>query len=303
MNNVSLLIHGPYENNCLDKIYQNYYKVSLNIKETIIVSYMKDKPLYQNLLQQYPDWKVKLVTVKDTINPGFFNINRQILSVKTGLHNVCKDNFVIKLRNDQFIDFEKLFHILEKKKYFEMCRQKIITTNCYTRKDRLYHPSDMFLCGWYSSLLKYYSVPLDEDTHLEHIMKLQEEDLLCTKKYHSLRLVPESYLFRNYIKQYGWNIKETKEDSFEALQQFVHVINSWNINFCWAKERTPYCKKNSLILPCRFKLRPFNGVKKEKAKCWNGRDINKEVSTIKDMYYLLKSRILFNLKYKFKFKL
>ena len=301
MNNVSLLIHGPFENNCLDKIYQKYLKVASNILETIVVCYIKDEAAYRQQLQEYPAWKVKLVTIKDIINPGFFNINRQIVSVRAGLDHIDKNNFVIKLRNDQFVDFKKLFYILKKKNFFMNDRKKIVSTNCYTRKDRLYHPSDMFLCGWCQTLLKYYGVPLDEDTHLEHMMKLQIEDLQFSGKYHSLKIVPESYLFRNYIECEGWDIKETKQDSFEALKKFTYIINSWNINFCWAKERTPYCGKNSLILTCRFSLRPFPAVKKEKAKCWNGRKINEEITTIKDMYYLLKSRILFNLKYKCKF--
>jgi hypothetical protein len=300
MNNISLLIHGPYANNCLDKIYKNYLKVASQIAETIIVCYIQDERDYRQLLEEYPEWKINLVMIKDTINPGFFNINRQILSVQEGLKHINKNNFVIKLRNDQCVNFRKLFHILDKKQYFISNREKIVTTNCYTRRDRLYHPSDMFLCAWQSSLLKYYSAPFDEDTHLEHIMRLQMEDIQTLGKYHSLKIVPESYLFRNYLSQQGWEIKETKKDSFAALQKFTYVINSWNIDFCSAKERTPYSGRRGLILPFYLKTRPFNGVKEEKARCWNGRTINNEITTLKDVYYLLKSRIIFNLKYKHK---
>lgn len=296
-NNITLLIHGPFAGNCIDVIYKNYCKVKEKIIKTIIVSYASDIDIYKQMMENFPEWKVTFVVIKDVINAGFFNINRQIKSVNAGLSAIDKNCYVIKLRNDQSINFIKLFKILQKKDYFESETSKILTTNCYTRKDRLYHPSDMFLAGWYVAMKKYYSAPLMSDTHLSHTMKLQEEDMMYNKKYRSLNIVPESYLFRNYLQQNSWLIKEDKKDSFEALKRFIYIVNSWKIDFRWNKERTPYCKAGAVVLPCKFKLRPFNGVAKEKAKCYDNSQINNEFKTPKDWYYLIKSNLLFYIKY------
>ena len=82
----------------------------------------------------------------------------------------------------------------------------------------------MFLCGSYKVLKDYYSLPLMEATHLDHMMSLQELDQNNPRSYHSLSIVPESYLFRNYLIKQKWEIKETYEDSLKALQKYVFLI-------------------------------------------------------------------------------
>ena len=297
MNNITLLIHGPFAGNFLDSIYQNYCKVSQKISETIIVCYQDDYESYCEYLKKTPQWNIKLVTVKDIINPGFFNINRQIMTVRAGIKN-ASGSFIIKLRNDQCVNFQKLFSILEKHNYFSEEPQKIITTNCYTRKDRLYHPSDMFLCGNHEAVKKYFSVPLMQETHLDHQLFLQQLGQKTNLKYFSLPVVPESYLFRNYIKKQGWKIKETPKDSFNALKKYTFLINSWDIDFRWVKARNPYLNAKSIILPSFFNIKPFEGMPKEKARCYNAHQLGCKKLSLKDIYYITLSRVLFNLKYK-----
>ena len=139
-----------------------------------------------------------------------------------------------------------------------------------------------------------------EATHLDHMMSLQELDQNNPRSYHSLSIVPESYLFRNYLIKQKWEIKETYEDSLKALQKYVFLINSWNIDFRWNKQRTPFYPAKSLVHPCRFKLRPFDGVAKEKAKCFSAHNINQSYPTLKDIYFLVKSRIVFYFAYNLK---
>lgn len=154
----ALLIHGPFSTEWLSQIKLQIENFKKGFNQIIIVSYQSDYEKYLALLESLNLSNIEITTVKDTINPGFFNINRQILCVNKGLKLIDNDSCVFKLRNDQSVDFNKVV------KYEN--DEKIITTNCYSRRDRLYHPSDMFLFGRLQLLKDMYSLPTVTDTHL-----------------------------------------------------------------------------------------------------------------------------------------
>ena len=186
---IALLIHGPFATEWLVKIKQQILKFNSNFNQIILVSYIADKEKYEALLRQLNiEGIVKIVIIKDLINPGFFNINRQLISVRAGLEAIEDESVIIKLRNDQCVNFNKLI------KYYE--NNKIITTNCFTRIDRLYHPSDMLLCGNKSDLLNLFSMPMMQETHLMIEMKNKK---LCEENLHLnyLPIAHESELFRH----------------------------------------------------------------------------------------------------------
>ena len=167
---ISLIIHGPFNEEWLDEIINQINNTNLIFEEKVIVSYAQDMQNYYNRLNELNSLdNFTICSCKDIINPGFFNINRQIKTVFTGLNALKnKDCIVIKLRNDQCVNFNKLQPFLDK-----INSEKIITTNCFTRKDRLYHPSDMFLCGYYSFMYEYFSCNPMDNTHLGHIIQVQ----------------------------------------------------------------------------------------------------------------------------------
>lgn len=279
----ALLVHGPFSTEWLIQIKKQINKFKKGFDKIVLVSYQDDYGKYLNLLESLNLNNIEIVTVKDTINPGFFNINRQILSVNKGLENIDDNCYVFKLRNDQSIDFNKVA------KYAN--DEKIITTNCFSRRDRLYHPSDMFLFGHSKLLKKMYSMPLLAETHLmtENKNKLMYKN---TPNLKALPFAPESILCRYYLKLQGWDFKETKKDSFNAIKKYYIILNSWNIDFRWHKKRTHLCPEDFLILPHYFTVAPFKGVPPEKVSCYLETDFNKKFLTIKDLYYLILSKLV-----------
>lgn len=292
MNNAfSLLIHGPLEGQWIDEIVRQIRQCAFSFKKIVVVGYAADEAEYRQIIErQFQNIRFTLVCVPDLINPGFFNINRQIHMVSAGLSACPEDSLVFKLRNDQCVDFNAVARLAP-----IALSGKIVTTNCFTRKDRLYHPSDMFLFSSWELLKKYYSCPLMQRTHLGHMLDLQLQFRAEPESMKSLPLVPESYLFREYLKACGYSIKETPEDSLQALRKFMYVVNSWDISFRWNKKRTPFYPRGSLILPYTYNMRPFAGAPKEHASCLARHEVNGERPTVKDRFYIEKSLLIFSL--------
>ena len=291
MDKISLLIHGPYHDNILKKISISLGKSDYNISEVVFVIYENDKKLYEkDISDLFGECKVKKIYVKDLINPGFANINRQLLTVKAGLNEIDDSNFVIKLRNDQSFDFNKFFEKIKKFKWNFDNDKKIVTTCCYTRKDRLYHPSDMFLASKAKILKEYYDIPFYDKTELNVILEIRElvENSPTNIVYNPFS--PESELFRNFLKKQNWDFKETREDSYNAFKKYIYLLNSWDISLRWKKKRNyPFKKGNQIILPHFFKLAPFEGGPIEKAACILRHEIHGNKNIV-DHYYTIKSK-------------
>ncbi|MGL4666817.1 MAG: hypothetical protein ACRCWR_02670 [Saezia sp.] len=290
---ISLLMHGPADRSWLDKICTEIKKASFSFEKIVIVSYVTDLEKYANLLAENGvSDLIELVPCKDTLNPGFFNVNRQIKTVHTGLQRLPQDAYVIKMRSDQSIDFNKIFPYLEKIK-----EHAILTTNCFTRSDRLFHPSDMLLCARWIDMNRYFSAPYMNNTHEAHIM---QERLLyenTDRKSTALQVTPESYLFRTYLEGLGWETQETKDDSLASLRKYIYLINSWDIDYRWKESRTPYLSGSSLILPYYMDMRPFEGGPLERCRCIHRHTLQQTKPTFKDLYYINLSKVLFTLKY------
>lgn len=305
---ITILLHGPW-NNCITKkiieylkeIYQSLSNIEL---EMVIVSYVGDMEELEACLKEIGEieYPIRVVQVKDLFNPGFYNINRQIYTVHIGLKNVASDRFVVKLRNDQIVNFKKLFYLLRRLKFFRELEQKFLTTNCYTRKDRLYHPSDMFLCGWRNDLLQYYSAPLMAETSAEWKMKMLHVLETEPENFRVHFRTPESYLFTYYLESEGWKLKGTEEDSYQAIRTYFYVANSWDIDYCWNKARVPGRKAGNLILPISGNCRPFGWDTPirdntgefywESVSCYERSDFTQK-RTKKDAYYVELAKRLF----------
>lgn len=277
-NKYALLIHGPFETQWMSQIKSSIQKFEKRFDQIIIVSYINDYQNYSQLLDNLNlGYKVDFVTVKDTVNPGFFNINRQLICVKAGLEKIESGSYVFKLRNDQSVDFNKILpHI----------SNKIITTNCFTRSDRLYHPSDMFLAGPLEEMKDLYSMSLVEETHLMTQMRNQ---ILYQKDptLKALPICPETLLCRNYLQIKNWKFLETKEDSYNAVKTYYTVLNSWNIDYRWHKKRTHLCPKDFFVMPHYFTIAPFEGFPEENAKCYLASDFTNKNPSFKDLFYFV----------------
>lgn len=282
----TLLIHGPFVGHALGEIFAEFQKWPLHTKvEVVLVVYTDDRKKTEEYLRKQSDIpKYRMIEVKDLINPGFFNINRQIVTVRAGLEAIQSDRFVIKLRNDQWVDFSALQKELEKRDWLTEEREKLVTTNCFTRKDRLYHPSDMFLCAWQPTLAKYYSAPLMNETHIgveSGILEKISNGIPFQKAF----ICPEIYLCKNYLNLMGWELKYTERDSFRAIQRYFRIINSWEIGLRWKKARTPYKGEGAIILPQYWNWPPFPGMKDEEISCYLRSDFEGKYTEEDKKYY------------------
>lgn len=296
INKITVLVHGPYSGNKYNEIFYNLQKSQKIISEIVISTYEKDIEKTNNIVKSLKlSVPIKISTTKDLINPGYFNLNRQIICVQNGLKELPNDSMVVKLRNDQWINLKKLYKIIQKE-FGKKESHRIITTNCFTRKDRFYHPSDMFLSGWCYDLKNYYSLPLQEKSHLnfqfEMIRKLKQTH--CT--FNEILVSPESELFKNYLLKNNWELKYTDSDSFSSIKQYMKVINTWDISLKWGKKRNAILPANTIILPYHFKLQPFPNAPKENAICYSRSDFEGR-KNIKDLFYLSISWIFFEIEF------
>ena len=287
-NNICLLIHGPLNGHCIELIRKKIDSSPVKFNKIVIVSYIHDYEEYSKVLENcFSGLQYHIIQVKDLLNPGFANLNRQVIQVNTGLSNLPKDSFVIKLRNDQYVDFKKLFYCIEKHNLFsEQGEQKILTTNCYTRRDRYYHPSDMFMAAPLAVMAEYFDYPMMKETEVMQKMRVQEMfEIDQAMKFNPIS--PESELFRNFLKKNSWNVLETEEDSLAALKKYTYLLNSWDIELRWNKERNfPFRKKNQIVLPHFFTMAPFSGAPVEKHSCYMRTDIIGGAPTNLDKKYI-----------------
>jgi hypothetical protein len=253
----------------LDEIRRQIDVFNGHFCQIIIVSYAADYDEYKTELKKYFDrLNYEIVQVKDVLNPGFANLNRQVVQLQAGLAAAENGNFIVKLRNDQNINFNKLFAIVEKYNLFCNDEIKILTTNCFSRKDRLYHPSDMFICASKSVLLQYFDYPYMQKTEIQYKMEISEIFIKNPKMTFN-PIAPESKLFRNFLRNNQWHILETKKDSAAAMKKYTYLFNSWDIDLRWKKKRNyPFEFENEIILPHYFTLAPFEGAPKEVHQCW-----------------------------------
>jgi hypothetical protein len=290
---ISLIIHGPYDRAWLHEINSSVAGFDGSFENIILVCCALDYLDYNEKINSFSSLsKAKIVVIKDTLNPGFFNLNRQLRALNAGLMHVADGSLVIKLRSDQSVNFNKLYHYLCKADPY-----KLVTTNCFTRIDRMYHPSDMLLCGTKDLLADYFSCPLMSDTHLTHIMKAQLAQSHSSDQQTFLKIVPESYLFRCFLKKKGWSIRESYEDSLNSLRAYIAILNSWDIELRWNGNRTPIMPKGSIILPLYFRMKPFEGGPIEVADYLHRHKLDNTKPSMADIYYISLSRIISWLKF------
>ena len=97
---VCFIVHGPISDNAYKEVFGSLLKIKNRIHSVIVSTYTDCRKDTEKSIQQYGgDLKIKPVYSKDILNPGYFNLNRQILTVRAGLDNVPDKTLVVKLRN------------------------------------------------------------------------------------------------------------------------------------------------------------------------------------------------------------
>lgn len=284
----TLLIHGPisaYSRLVLADARQAVH--SGLVSDCVIVTYRKEEAKLLAAAQGPLDW-AKVTLADDVTNPGFANINRQINMVRSGLRCIGDDDrIVVKLRSDQRVSLAKVRDAITQH-HRALQEGMLVTTNCYTRKDRLYHPSDMFLIASSSTLLDYYPSQFFPETELDDHMAIREASR-ANQSLSSIEQWPESRLYRNLLAGRGWVFKNTPNDSVAALRAHCVMLDSRAIHLKWEK----FYGGRITLVPYDFLMAPFEGVVKEQAACFTVEELHQR-NTRQSRVTRLLTRLLWN---------
>lgn len=179
--------------------------------------------------------KIKLILNPDPIQPGVFNINRQIISSRNGLEFALTDfEFSIKSRTDQvFVDprfLNQLRILFDRYSVDDSKNSRIVVSSLNTFAFRLYGASDMFQFGKTKDLFEYWNQPLDS-RNIDELTAISPNLVAEAQK-----LVAEVYLNTNYFK-----LKEKKspqynlEESLHFLANYFVVADAQSLGHIWLK--------------------------------------------------------------------
>ena len=195
---------------------------------------------------------VKLVLNQDPETPGVFNINRQIVSTKSGLLMAQGiEEYAIKTRTDQvFTDsrfLSQLRILLENEVNNTDIKPRIIISSLNTFAFRLYGASDMFQFGRTRDLISYWDQPLDLRP-IEEATKISLNLEAEAKK-----RVAEVYLNTNY---FIFRNKKTPNYSFEESLEFFAksfvVADADSLGHRWLKNTNLSNRWRAPIFPNKF---------------------------------------------------
>lgn len=227
---IALLIHGPFS----DYAATSVKKYEHLFDQVVISGYRQEEELWL----PFACGKT-LKMSEDVFNPGPWNVNRQLNLVSAGLKEIEPDTIILKLRSDQRVNFIKVLRYLNKNMIQFWNTPNYLTTNCFTRIDRLYHPSDMFVVGSHATLSNLFGVEptfttqLDAEILVRRLVDRGEDP-------NSAYVWPESYIFTKYLERMGWNLLGTYDDSQAALSRFVIIMNSMSVGLKWEKKYARY---------------------------------------------------------------
>lgn len=187
---------------------------------------------------------------------GFFNINRQIVLCASGIDLIPPHFQVIKLRSDQRVNVGRVVDELH-----ALPPEKLLTTDSFTRTDRLFHPSDMLMGGPANLLRAYFSLgarsPLSE---------IETKLLIARKQRRSEPIIewPETWLFLNYLRLRGNYPEEiNRVTSKMAIEENFAIVTARSVRLKWAKFYSGWIA----VRPYSFDLPPFEGALIENARC------------------------------------
>ena len=217
MRQLSFVFQGKvyFDNDC-SEVIENIRRVRVIYpsSEIILSTWSVSLQKEYDLLKKLKDLDVKIIfsadpgplVYRDKSCEWTSNINRMILSSKNGIECSTRD-YVIKLRTDSYFKNDNLRKIFSKrdminKRYnrdvlYSLFTERIINCNLFARHSRSYrpfdyHPGDIMMLGKKEDVLNFFCSPLADESLFEVIFNKYLFSLM--------NLVPEQYLWVNYIK-------------------------------------------------------------------------------------------------------
>lgn len=174
--------------------------------------------------------------------PGFQNVNLQIVSTRAGLEalGTFGVSHAVKSRSDVRVEAD-VRALLEEIRSTYPCRaglrqaERIVVAQSYTRIGMPYHASDMILMGAWSDLRTYFDVPLrpDGDLSSRRWRTLSLHDRLFSER--GITTHAEQYLCLSYLRRIGWTPRCTIADWHDVLASLLCVVDDSALGFRWRK--------------------------------------------------------------------
>ncbi len=188
---------------------------------------------------------VSVIFNKRPSDPGFGNINLQLVSTKSGLDLAKLKNlkYCIKTRadcrmnkNDIYPYLKALVEIFPLKKNVK-ANSRIVASSVNTCKYKIYGTTDILLFGHIDDMLIYFESTLFDESLLKY--KFGKFPSLIN----NTPVVAETFLCARYLKNIGVNLEWTLDHWWECLRDYFCIIDSDSIDFLWKKKDWQYEKR------------------------------------------------------------
>ncbi len=205
-------------------LYKHYYP-----KATLILSTWKGEN--EKLLERIRQSGVEVVLSEKPKDQGPRNINMQITSAVAGLTRAqaLKKRYAVKTRTEaRLYERGTLAYFTDLLLTFPLpaltSRQKGRLISTHSSIFKRYFFSDMLVFGYTEDVLVYFNAPL-----------LPKETRTLQFKDTNVPFVPEQYFFSEFLKQAGWVLADTEEDSLRAQAERVVVTDPSSVDWYWFK--------------------------------------------------------------------
>lgn len=256
---VAIVMQGPLwseHNLTIDtlKLYKKHFPGC-----RLILSTWNDTP--EADLEPIKALGVDLVLSEKPKDPGFFNINMQIISAGNGVKEAIKGGatWIMKTRTDQRLyNPNVLSFLISTAKAFpvtktELQRYRIIGVGQASLKYAPYHITDQTVFGHAEDMLKYWTPALRVSnlTQDEIFKKTEELYLKSTIRELCSTHSPESYFGSQFILSVGHKeLKWTVEDHWAALRDHFCFIDYPASDFYWYKGQGITLKESMARYDC-----------------------------------------------------
>ena len=271
MYQLSFIFQGKvdFDNEC-SEIVENIERVRVlyPLSEIILSTWSLALEKENNLQEKLKYLDVKVIF---SVDPGplvyrdgsyewVSNINRMINSSKKGVEASTRE-YVVKLRTDSYFINDNIKRIFlnrckinkrfNRDENYSLFSERIINCNLFARHSRSYrpfdfHPGDIMMLGKKEDVLNFFSSPVADESLFEVIFNKTIFSLM--------RLVPEQYLWVNYIKSRVCNfnylgnrirgIEVTSSSERYYINNFI-PFSSEQLGFVWPKYSDKYNNKGS----------------------------------------------------------
>lgn len=158
------------------------------------------------------------------------NLNRQLVSTQSGLHNV-NTQYVLKMRTDCILIADTFVRLYELANSGNRGQERLIVSSYYTRHPRglscyLFHISDWFFFGSTGKVRQYCAVPL---MSLEDASWFERHPHSRSSTYAACRFrakfTPEQHIAVNFAKSIGYKVPAFLNERSETLvQEYEHFL-------------------------------------------------------------------------------